>query len=102
MIHSGFKSVDKVCLTEEICAYDTEFGEISTSGSITFSNDGILGLAMGDIPDYPTPFTQSVMYFRIKIYSTDTDFDFLCLEFRLYITNINYKTDLNVSYALHC
>ena len=65
MDNAGFKATDKVCLTEEICASDTEFGE-ATSGTLKFSYDGMLGLAMTDIPNYPTPFTKSVCYFLCK------------------------------------
>ena len=38
----------------------------ATSGTLKFSYDGMLGLAMTDIPDYPTPFTKSVCYFICK------------------------------------
>ena len=62
--NSGFKGGDKVCLTEQICTDDIEFGE-ATSGSYRSSFDGILGLAMANSPDYPTPFTQSVFLFFI-------------------------------------
>ena len=62
----GFTAADKVCLSKEICAYDIEFGEAS-SGDYKFFNDGILGLAMTNSPNYnhltPTPFTQSVSPF---------------------------------------
>lgn len=73
----GFTAADKVCLSKEICASDIEFGEAS-SGSYKFFNDGILGLAMTNSPNYnhftPTPFNQSVSPFLVAIIDNVVEF----------------------------
>ena len=61
----GFKAMEKVCFVEDICVENMEFGEATSVNGVRDSSfDALVGLALAEYPDNPSPFTQSVSSFN--------------------------------------